>query len=68
MDKPKRKWRFTFGELVVTFIMGAMVSAYALLVGMLWGKCVCETNTWGFASLGMWILTVTVSTLRGRDG
>lgn len=73
------KFRFTFGEVLASFVIGAMVSAYALLSLLLLRKCICDGRApansevmvyllqWGFASLGMWILAVVIGTLRKRN-
>jgi hypothetical protein len=57
-----------------------MASAYGLLAAMLFGHCTCTAHPhpdsdivvyliqYGCAVLGMWILVVTVTALRHRDG
>lgn len=75
----RRRFRFSFGELMAAFVIGAMLAAYGLLAAMLYGQCTCVSRPhpdqnvivyliqYGCAALGIWILVVTVMALRNRN-
>lgn len=72
--------KFTFGETLVAFFMGLTMGAITFLCVLLFGECTCQLPIQlnpqgvvlviqlGLASIGVWILAVTLMILRKRGG
>ena len=71
-------YRFTFGELVMGAVLGAMVAGFGMLFLLLFARCTCQEAVqidtdipgmlfkWGMASFGVWVLAVTLGVIRDR--